>query len=235
MCILACKFPIFTAGDDVEALMELAAVYGRKTMEKCGKLHSASHVIRILSRASALNPDHTTGRTFATNVRSVDHEEIPWPELVARINPHIYQLDPSASPSLFRGTTVTPPKTVVRGAVAPYPQTHSQSQSQPQRSKTSTLPLPSRASLQSPPPSQLQSQTGAQVGIPPTKHNRLINSALDLMSQCLHWDPTRRITSAEALHHPFLSEQSSYGIDADDDCEPEGLEGYDGGDDNGDR
>lgn len=40
MCILACKFPIFTAGDDVEALMELAAVYGRKTMEKCGKLHS---------------------------------------------------------------------------------------------------------------------------------------------------------------------------------------------------
>lgn len=41
LCVLGCKFPIFTASDDVEALMELAAVYGRRTMEKCGKLHSA--------------------------------------------------------------------------------------------------------------------------------------------------------------------------------------------------
>ena len=185
---------------------------------------------RILSCASALTPDCTIGRTFATNVRSVDHEEIPWPELVARINPHIYQLDPSTSPSLFRGTTTTPPKTAVRGAVAPH--ARSQPQSQSQNSKTSSLP--SRVSLQSPPASQLQSQTGAQVDIPPTKHNRLIDSALDLMSQCLHWDPTRRITSAEALQHPFLSEQSSCGIDADNDCEQEGLEGHDGHDDSGD-
>lgn len=48
MCILACKFPIFTASDDVEALMELAAVYGRRTMEKCGKLHSEFNLIFCL-------------------------------------------------------------------------------------------------------------------------------------------------------------------------------------------
>lgn len=41
LCILSCKFPIFTASDDVEALMELAAVFGRTTMEKCAKLHGA--------------------------------------------------------------------------------------------------------------------------------------------------------------------------------------------------
>jgi len=55
------------------------------------------------------------GRTFATNVRSVDHEDIPWPELVARIKPYI-----STSPLLFRGTTAAPQRAAVRGAVAPH-------------------------------------------------------------------------------------------------------------------
>ena len=40
LSVLACKFPIFTAGDDVEAMMELAAIFGRKTVEKCAKMHS---------------------------------------------------------------------------------------------------------------------------------------------------------------------------------------------------
>lgn len=38
------------------------------------------------------------------------------------------------------------------------------------------------------------------------------------MSQCLHWDPTRRITAAEALNHPFLyqpDEPEGEGDDAD--------------------
>jgi len=89
---------------------------------KCGKLH-------ILSRVSALNPDCTIRRAFATNVRSVDPEDIPWPELVARINPYIYQLDLSTSPSLFRGTTAAPQGAAVRGAVTPHPYLRLQLQS----------------------------------------------------------------------------------------------------------
>lgn len=223
MCILACKFPIFTASDDIEALMELAAVYGRRTMEKCGKLHSTSFHFRV----TALNSDCAIGRTFATNVPSVDHEEMPWPELITRINPHLYQVDPSASSSWIRETVATPPKTAVRGAVAPHIQPQSQSQSQ--KSKTNTLPPSSQTSaFQSRPPSS-QSQADSQIKTPPTKHNRLVDSALDLMSQCLHWDPTRRITSAEALQHPFLSEGPNCDVDADGDHDLGEWEGYNGG------
>ena len=42
LSFMACKFPIFYANDDVEALMEIAAVVGRRKMEKCAQLHSRS-------------------------------------------------------------------------------------------------------------------------------------------------------------------------------------------------
>jgi cell division control protein 7 len=40
MSILAHKFPIFNSADDIEALMEIAAIFGRKQMERCAFLHS---------------------------------------------------------------------------------------------------------------------------------------------------------------------------------------------------
>lgn len=40
LSFLACKFPIFNANDDIEALMELAAILGKRKMEKCAQLHS---------------------------------------------------------------------------------------------------------------------------------------------------------------------------------------------------
>lgn len=193
----------------------------------------ASCTVRsIRSRPAVLNRNHSAGRTFATNIPSVDHEEMSWRELVARINPHLYQLDPSTSSS-FRNTTTTLPKTA-RGAVAPHPRPRPQSQLQSRKLTANTLPpltqtssLPSLASLSQ--QHQPQPQAGSQVDIPPTKHNRLIDFALDLMSQCLHWDPTRRITSAEALQHPFLFEDLPCSVDADDDCELGGWEEYDRG------
>ncbi|KAF9516771.1 hypothetical protein BS47DRAFT_1371577 [Hydnum rufescens UP504] len=127
LTILACKFPVFTASDDVEALMELAAVFGRRTMERCARLHN---------------------RTFATNVPSVDHPEITWAELVNRINP---------------------------------------------TSATQELPT-------------VRSST----------HNLLVKSAVDLMSKCLHWDPTQRITARDALYHPFLAMDKEDRITEDD-------------------
>ena len=37
---LSCKFPLFNSNDDVEALMEIACIIGRKKMEKVATLHS---------------------------------------------------------------------------------------------------------------------------------------------------------------------------------------------------
>jgi len=38
-----------------------------------------------------------------------------------------------------------------------------------------------------------------------TPHNLLVDSALDLLGKCLHWDPTVRISARDALYHPFLA------------------------------
>lgn len=40
LSVLGCRFPIFSASDDVEALMEIAAVLGKRSMERCARLHS---------------------------------------------------------------------------------------------------------------------------------------------------------------------------------------------------
>ena len=40
LSILAHKFPVFNSTDDIESLMEIAAVFGRGAMERCAMLHS---------------------------------------------------------------------------------------------------------------------------------------------------------------------------------------------------
>ena len=42
LSILTHKFPVFNSNDDTEALMEIAAVFGRNQMERCAMLHSES-------------------------------------------------------------------------------------------------------------------------------------------------------------------------------------------------
>ncbi|KAG8916543.1 hypothetical protein FRC02_003754 [Tulasnella sp. 418] len=78
LSFLCCKFPIFNANDDIEALMEIASIIGKRKMEKCAQLHN---------------------RTFCTNVPSVDHPGIPWQEVIERLNPSILEPSPPVSPS----------------------------------------------------------------------------------------------------------------------------------------
>lgn len=40
LSILTLKFPVFTSSDDIEALLEIAAIFGRTQMERCAMLHS---------------------------------------------------------------------------------------------------------------------------------------------------------------------------------------------------
>lgn len=63
------KFPLFQANDDVEALMEIAAIIGKRKMEKVSTLH---------------------GRTFASNVPSITPDGVPWRDFVERQNPNLY-------------------------------------------------------------------------------------------------------------------------------------------------
>lgn len=43
LSFLTGKYPIFNSNDDIEALMEIASIIGRRQMEKVATLHSKSH------------------------------------------------------------------------------------------------------------------------------------------------------------------------------------------------
>ncbi len=47
------------------------------------------------------------------------------------------------------------------------------------------------------------------------KHNHFIKQALDLVSKCLHWDGTARITARAALYDPFLRSNGKEDVDDD--------------------
>jgi cell division control protein 7 len=40
LSVLSHKFPVFNSSDDVEALMEIGAVFGSNTLTRCAILHS---------------------------------------------------------------------------------------------------------------------------------------------------------------------------------------------------
>ncbi|KLO14549.1 kinase-like protein [Schizopora paradoxa] len=87
------KFPLFQSNDDIEALMEIASIIGKKRMEKAATLHN---------------------RTFATNVPSVTQDGMTWREFVQRNNPDLFRSQspppsatPSTSPTLEDGSTLT--------------------------------------------------------------------------------------------------------------------------------
>jgi cell division control protein 7 len=196
--------------------MELAAVFGRQTMEKCAKLHSAYFHCTELSVLS--NILHVADRTFATNVPSVDHDEMSWGDLVQRINPYIYQTSSSQRTNLGSAESSSQfssfPTPTNNRRVNPLPhraisksRSRSRSQLKPSSQTHSTRQSPSI-----PPSSQLKpeefSSQADHVRLD-NRHNELIDQAMDLLQKCLHWDSTRRITARDALLHPFLLEDGN--------------------------
>ncbi|WWC65088.1 uncharacterized protein I303_107702 [Kwoniella dejecticola CBS 10117] len=69
LSILTHKFPVFNSSDDIEALMEIAAIFGRAAMERCALLHN---------------------RTIISNVPTLDSHPSSLASLVLKLNPHIY-------------------------------------------------------------------------------------------------------------------------------------------------
>ncbi len=45
LSVLCHKFPIFNSSDDVEALMEIGAMFGPNSLAKCAFLHSTSWIL----------------------------------------------------------------------------------------------------------------------------------------------------------------------------------------------
>ncbi|TFK46935.1 kinase-like protein [Heliocybe sulcata] len=85
------KFPLFQSNDDIEALMEIAVIIGKRKMERIATLHS---------------------RTFATNVPSVSPDGITWRDFVARQNPDLMtppKPDPHYYPYSSRDTSADNP------------------------------------------------------------------------------------------------------------------------------
>ncbi|OXM81671.1 cell division control protein 7 [Cryptococcus neoformans Bt63] len=67
--ILTQKFPAFNSSDDIEALMEIAAIFGKTAMERCALLHN---------------------RTMISNVPTLDDPPSSLTELILTLNPHLY-------------------------------------------------------------------------------------------------------------------------------------------------
>jgi cell division control protein 7 len=91
LSLLTHKFPVFNSSDDIEALMEITAIFGRNAMEKCAMLHSRSFPILYKTELMA-------DRTLMTNVPTVDQSPPNLTDLVLRLNPHLYT-PPLANPS----------------------------------------------------------------------------------------------------------------------------------------
>ncbi|OCH94542.1 kinase-like protein [Obba rivulosa] len=79
------KFPLFNSSDDTEALMELAAIFGRKRMETVAILHS---------------------RIFMTNIPSHSPDGISWREFVERLNPDLRD-PPPIDPQFYPYNLIT--------------------------------------------------------------------------------------------------------------------------------
>ena len=69
LSILTHKFPVFNSSDDIEALMEISAIFGRAAMERCALLHN---------------------RTIISNVPSLDVAPTSLSLMILKLNPHIY-------------------------------------------------------------------------------------------------------------------------------------------------
>ena len=87
LSFLSRRFPFFQSNDDIEALMEIATIFGRKKMEACAAIHSALQSCLRLHIAD----ESAIDRTFVTNVPGVvDPEHNTLHQLIYCLNPKIF-------------------------------------------------------------------------------------------------------------------------------------------------
>lgn len=80
LSILSHKFPVFNSGDDVEALMEIAALFGRNSMQRCSMLHSELEVLSTWSYLADIRPNVHLERTHARGAARIPRVSHPPPQ-----------------------------------------------------------------------------------------------------------------------------------------------------------
>ncbi|KAF9448964.1 kinase-like protein [Macrolepiota fuliginosa MF-IS2] len=178
---LSGKFPLFQSNDDIEALMEIAAIIGRKSMERTATLHS---------------------RLFISNVPSALTDGITWREFITKQNPDVYKLK---DPDLHYYPFNTPDyraylQEEAERAQQPPLSSSPTSPTDPDTTFTITKPDPGPI-----PTSATPSLTRPHPLFSPEQHVSDVDSAFDLLEQLLHPESTKRITPKRALAHPFLA------------------------------
>jgi cell division control protein 7 len=86
LSILTQKFPIFNSNDDIEALMEIAAIFGRSAIERCAMLHSQFTVALDWGETIA----NCSDRTMVCNVPTLETNPDSIKNLILKLNPHIF-------------------------------------------------------------------------------------------------------------------------------------------------
>ncbi|KAL0070243.1 Cell division control protein 7 [Marasmius tenuissimus] len=219
------KFPIFQSNDDVEALMEIAAIIGKRRMDKVAMLHN---------------------RTFATNVPTVTPDGMPWkdfiekqnpdirtpPEPDARYYPYSKQLEAHQQRRLEKLDADVDLDEDAEGDVDPEHDLGSPLSSPPSplgfhtRLRSSSTAGTSTISFPSSPPKTMSSpEPESTIATPPRRrkpqlpnsgleytprppsevsHNRDVDNAIQMVELLMNPNCTSRITPKKALYHPFL-------------------------------
>ncbi|KAI3611739.1 dbf4-dependent protein kinase hsk1 [Moniliophthora roreri] len=221
------KFPLFQSNDDVEALMEIAVIIGRRQMERVATLH---------------------GRIFATNVPSLTHDGMSWEDFVQKQNSKLYtppepnvnyypyskQLHDAQQRRLERvdadtdadvdadteadddfdehpGSAISSPPSALSintrldssgTSSLAFPTSPPKTLSSPEVSPTT----PVRRTDKQRASSGLSSQDPDFALKAPSKksHEQDVKIAFDLLEKLMHPLSTSRITPRQALYHPFL-------------------------------
>ncbi|KAF9480183.1 kinase-like protein [Pholiota conissans] len=178
------KFPIFQSNDDIEGLMEIALIIGRKKIEKVATLH---------------------GRTFSTNIPDLDQDGISWEQFVEKLNPEIRtprKYDMRFYPHNCkhrdgRGSTIT-----------------RDSRTMPPPSTPSTSSFPSSGDPDASILPESTSHSDRHANPPTARrHNQELQLALHLLDAVLQVESTKRYTPRQALYHKFLDEAAVDGDD----------------------
>jgi cell division control protein 7 len=80
LTLLIRRFPVFNSNDDVEALLEIAAIFGKGRMEQCAMLHN---------------------RTFVSNVPTIQHTNT-LTDFIFGLNPQLAHADNHPNPEQYR-------------------------------------------------------------------------------------------------------------------------------------
>ncbi|KAG2013063.1 CMGC/MAPK protein kinase [Coprinopsis cinerea AmutBmut pab1-1] len=198
------KFPIFQSNDDIEALMELAVIFGRKKMESVATLHA---------------------RKFATNVPDIPQDQVKWTTMIEKLNPDL--LTPPTPKEHFYPYTLPSYRAKLRQEEERRQQRQQDTHRTPTRSsrheqyqeddvESDAAPPTSRLTSSSPllfPRSSPANHVDEDIPSSPGSDSlqasweQGIRDAMDLVTKLLEPESVKRITPAAALAHPFLREE----------------------------